>query len=199
MVDKEYKVLRAQQRSAIIAQRKALSAAEVAAHSQQVWAQVLAHPMLQAPRLIASYLSISGEIDTITLNQALQGKHQLALPVISPTERGIMDFYRYEKLEDLIPNRFNILEPKPLSHNLIAPQALEVILVPLVGFTGRGARLGMGGGYYDRMLKKISPNCLTLGLAYDFQRNDSIESQEWDVPLDEVITPTQHYHFTQKY
>ena len=134
---------------------------------------------------------------TITLNEQLQNKqHQLCLPVISPTERGIMDFHRYHSLAELRPNKFNIPEPLPSKESLVRPHELELVVVPLVGFTGKGARLGMGGGYYDRILKQISPNCLKLGLAYDFQRNDEIESKDWDVPLDEIITPTQHYRFT---
>ena len=194
---KEYKIRRAAQRQAILQQRKALTKEEVYALSQLVLARVLSHPYLQQPRLIASYLSCSGELDTITLNEQLQNKqHQLCLPVISPTERGIMDFHRYHSLAELRPNKFNIPEPLPSKESLVRPHELELVVVPLVGFTGKGARLGMGGGYYDRILKQISPNCLKLGLAYDFQRNDEIESKEWDVPLDEIITPTQHYRFT---
>ena len=194
---KEYKIRRAAQRQAILQQRKALTKEEVYALSQLVLARVLSHPYLQQPRLIASYLSCSGELDTITLNEQLQNKqHQLCLPVISPTERGIMDFHRYHSLAELRPNKFNIQEPLPSQESLVRPPELELVVVPLVGFTGSGARLGMGGGYYDRILKQISPNCLKLGLAYDFQRNDEIESKDWDVPLDEIITPTQHYRFT---
>ena len=194
---KEYKIRRAAQRQAILQQRKALTKEEVYALSQLVLDRVLNHPYLQQPRLIASYLSCSGELDTITLNTRLQAhEHQLCLPVISPTERGIMDFHRYQSLAELSPNKFNIPEPLPSQESLVPPHELELVVVPLVGFTGKGARLGMGGGYYDRILKQISPNCLKLGLAYDFQRNDEIESKDWDVPLDEIITPTQHYHFT---
>lgn len=196
---KEYKIRRAAQRQAILQQRKALTNEEVHALSQLVLARVLSHPYLQQPRLIASYLSCSGELDTITLNEQLQSKqHQLCLPVISPSERGIMDFHRYHSLAELKPNKFNIPEPIPSKESLVSPTKLELVVVPLVGFTGKGARLGMGGGYYDRILKQISPNCLKLGLAYDFQRNDEIESKDWDVPLDEIITPTQHYRFTTK-
>ena len=194
---KEYKIRRAAQRQAILQQRKALTQEEVQALSQLVLDCVLNHPYLQQPRLVASYLSCSGELDTITLNEQLQNKqHQLCLPVISPTERGIMDFHRYHSLAELKPNKFNIPEPLPQKNTLVLPHQLELVIVPLVGFTSSGARLGMGGGYYDRILKQISPNCLKLGLAYDFQRNDEIESKDWDVPLDEIITPTQHYHFT---
>lgn len=199
-MDKEYKVRRAAQRQAIITKRQALTSEQVQTLSAQVRAQVLAHPFLREARTIASYLSFSGEIDTIELNQALKAQHhQVGLPVIVPQERGRMDFYRYGSLEELVLNQYKIREPVPSPEALIKPHELEVIVVPLVGFNQYGDRLGMGGGYYDRMLKKISANCLTLGLAYDFQRDDSIECKAWDMPLDEIITPTQHYRFHHKY
>lgn len=199
-MDKEYKLRRQKQRQAIIDKRKALSAAQVQAFSELVQKTVLTHPFLQQARTIASYLSFAGEIDTIDLNSKLQDmQHRICLPVIDPSERGRMDFYRFAPGDELIVNHFKIKEPKPEPQNLVAPHEIEVILVPLVGFNQRGDRLGMGGGYYDRMLKKVSINCLTLGLAYDFQRDDAIESKSWDMPLDEVITPTCHYRFNSKY
>ena len=110
-----------------------------------------------------------------------------------------MDFYSYDHLDDLIKNSFNILEPQKDDKHYISPNLLDVILVPLVGFNNKGDRLGMGGGYYDRMLKKVSANCLILGLAYDFQLVPELKGQHWDMPLDEIITPTTHYIFTSKY
>ena len=53
----------------------------------------------------------------------------------------------------------------------------------------------MGGGYYDRMLKKLSAQCVLIGVAYDFQLLESVPVENWDMPLDEVITPTHHYKF----
>lgn len=195
-----YKEWRNNARNEIRQKRKALDVDEVAKCSELVRRVVLEHEYLKQSRYIASYHSFSGEIDTVEINKALRlAGHHMALPVIHPEEKGLMDFYSYEKPEDLILNRFKIPEPVVCEENLVQPHHLEVVIVPLVGFNEKGERLGMGGGYYDRMLKKISAECLTLGLAYDFQLIPEIKSQPWDMPLDEVITPTKHYIFNKKY
>ncbi|MCI6863828.1 MAG: 5-formyltetrahydrofolate cyclo-ligase [Anaerobiospirillum succiniciproducens] len=200
MIVSAYKEWRNNARNEIRQKRKALHEDEVAKCSELVRRVVLEHEFLKQNRCIASYHSFSGEIDTVEINKALRlAGHHMALPVIHPEEKGLMDFYSYEKPEDLILNRFKIPEPVVSAENLVQPHNLEVVIVPLVGFNEKGERLGMGGGYYDRMLKKISCECLTLGLAYDFQLIPEIKSQPWDMPLDEVITPTKHYIFNKKY
>lgn len=200
MIVSAYKEWRNNTRNEIRQKRKALHEDEVAKCSELVRRVVLEHEFLKQNRCIASYHSFSGEIDTVEINKALRlAGHHMALPVIHPEEKGLMDFYSYEKPEDLILNRFKIPEPVVSEENLVQPNHLEVVIVPLVGFNEKGERLGMGGGYYDRMLKKISCECLTLGLAYDFQLIPEIKSQPWDMPLDEVITPTKHYIFNKKY
>lgn len=200
MIVSAYKEWRNNARNEIRQKRKALHEDEIAKCSELVRRVVLEHEFLKQNRCIASYHSFSGEIDTVEINKALRlAGHHMALPVIHPEEKGLMDFYSYEKPEDLILNRFKIPEPVVSAENLVQPHNLEVVIVPLVGFNEKGERLGMGGGYYDRMLKKISCECLTLGLAYDFQLIPEIKSQPWDMPLDEVITPTKHYIFNKKY
>lgn len=200
MIVSAYKEWRNNARNEIRQKRKALHEDEVAKCSELVRRVVLEHEFLKQNRCIASYHSFSGEIDTVEINKALRlAGHHMALPVIHPEEKGLMDFYSYETPEDLILNRFKIPEPVVSEENLVQPHHLEVVIVPLVGFNEKGERLGMGGGYYDRMLKKISCECLTLGLAYDFQLIPEIKSQPWDMPLDEVITPTKHYIFNKKY
>lgn len=200
MIVSAYKEWRNNARNEIRQKRKALHEDEVAKCSELVRRVVLEHEFLKQNRCIASYHSFSGEIDTVEINKALRlAGHHMALPVIHHEEKGLMDFYSYEKPEDLILNRFKIPEPVVSEENLVQPHKLEVVIVPLVGFNEKGERLGMGGGYYDRILKKISCECLTLGLAYDFQLIPEIKSQPWDMPLDEVITPTKHYIFNKKY
>ncbi len=195
------KTWRAQVRAHMKAQRQALRPEEVTALSQAVHQQVLSHPFLQQARRIASYMSFAGEIDTHALNELLKvHEHMVGLPVIVPEQKGIMEFYRYEGQESLVPNAFKILEPHKDPATYMAEASLEVVLVPLVAFNHHtGARIGMGGGFYDRLLKKIRPECLTIGLAYDFQYVEGINIQAWDMPLDEIITPTHHYRIQRKY
>ncbi len=158
------------------------------------------HPFFSEPRIVASFISANHEICTQKINEfLLAAGHTLILPVVDPVKKGEMKFYSCCDLEDMVKDRFGIPEPKALKENLIADEVVEAIMVPLVGFDSRGNRLGMGCGYYDRMLKRVSANCLLIGLAYDFQKIPELPYESWDMPLDEVITPEEHYIFSKKY
>ena len=63
------------------------------------------------------------------------------------------------------------------------------MLVPLVAFDSLGHRLGMGGGYYDRYLPRLSPECPLIGVAFACQHTDApLPREAWDVPLHAVVT-----------
>lgn len=194
------KAWRKSMRANINQQRRQLPAERIHAASVAVFDRVLQHPFLQQPRVIGSYMSFRGEIDTQRLNEALlKAHHTMCLPVIVPEQKGMMNFYTYKEQSELVANSFNILEPVPHEETYTSPEVIEVLLVPLVGFNLEGDRLGMGGGYYDRMLKKISCTTLCIGLAYDFQQIDNLVRHNWDMPLDEIITPTRHIICNTKY
>ena len=147
--------------------------------------------------VVGSYLSLFGELSTKPINDYLMEQHYLALPYMNIHERGLMDFYSYNKGEPLIENRYHILEPVNNIENLISPDKFDALIVPLVAFDKKGNRMGMGGGYYDRTLKKVSATCKIIGVAYDFQKVDKLPVESWDMPLDEVITPTRSFIFSE--
>lgn len=69
----------------------------------------------------------------------------------------------------------------------------DVILIPVVGYDNQGYRLGYGGGYFDRMLAEIAPPPLTLGIALEQARLDSIYPQAYDIPMDGIVTEAGVY------
>lgn len=194
------KAWRKEQRQRIIQQRKKLSDSEKESAASSVLQQIAEHPFFTQPRIIASYMSASGELDTVRINRfLLSSGHTVALPVISESVRGEMNFYSYDDEDSLLLNKYGIKEPEVTEKSYIPPHLLEAVLIPLVGFNTAGDRLGMGGGYYDRMLKKISSDAPAIGLAYDFQQLDLLHRRAWDMPLDEIITPTRRIICTVKY
>ncbi|MDC0524023.1 5-formyltetrahydrofolate cyclo-ligase [Porticoccaceae bacterium] len=76
--------------------------------------------------------------------------------------------------------------------NPYAPQSLDVLFMPLVGFDRQGNRIGMGGGYYDRALafmkEQENPSLTLVGLAHSIQEVPQISSQSWDIPLHLIAT-----------
>lgn len=71
---------------------------------------------------------------------------------------------------------------------IVPAEALDMIIVPLVAFDRAGARLGYGGGCYDRYLPTLSPACQIIGIAFDEQRVDHVPTDAHDLPLPHIIS-----------
>jgi 5-formyltetrahydrofolate cyclo-ligase len=143
----------------------------------------------------AAYLAHvrDGELDTVALITRLwsMGK-TVGCPVVGRGRR--MDFYRLTPSTHLIRNRYDILEPSTrgaAAGNCLHPLSLSLMFIPVVGFDDAGTRLGMGSGYYDRYLGRLSQTLrpLLVGLAHETQRSKKLlPHQQWDIPLDAVVT-----------
>lgn len=71
---------------------------------------------------------------------------------------------------------------------IVPAKALDMVVVPLVAFDRTGARLGYGGGCYDRYLPTVAPECLIVGIAFDEQRVDHVPTDAHDLPLPDIIS-----------
>ncbi len=142
-------------------------------------------------RDISFYLANDNEICPTPIRQVAEyHAKRCYLPVLHP-RNSLLYFGRYRSGESLKSNRYGIPEPIATPDSAIAPEDLDVVFVPLVGFDREGHRLGMGGGYYDRTFSfcnQTSERPLLVGLAYSFQENQTIPEDDWDIALDMVIT-----------
>jgi 5-formyltetrahydrofolate cyclo-ligase len=149
----------------------------------------------QPGRRIAAFLGMPGEVDLRpAFEEAWRRGVRLFVPRILSLRRGAMTFVPYERDTRLQPNWFGIDEPVvPLSRRVGTLQ-LDTILVPLVGFDSHCHRLGMGAGFYDRVLqrRRAGPQPFhrprLIGVAYAVQRLERIDPAPWDVALDMVVT-----------
>lgn len=89
---------------------------------------------------------------------------------------------------DLETGPFGLLQPMAAAQTLVP----QVLIVPLIGFTADGHRLGQGGGHYDRWLA-AHPGTTAVGLGWDCQLVDSLPNEDHDRPLAAVVTPTRFY------
>ncbi|KGQ39061.1 5-formyltetrahydrofolate cyclo-ligase [Gallibacterium anatis] len=138
---------------------------------------------------IAVYLSFDGEISTNQLIETLwrQGYH-LYLPVLHPFSEGNLLFLAYTPTTKLIKNKFNILEPRLDVRQVLPAEQLDIIFTPLVAFDLKKNRLGMGGGFYDRTLENWQNKpFLPIGLAHRCQQVEHIPTEDWDMPLFEIL------------
>lgn len=140
---------------------------------------------------IALYHALNGEVDLSSLwrSAPLHGKF-CYFPVIN--DDCTLSFLPATPASSFRLNRYGILEPEADPIHTIKPEAIDLILTPLVAFDSQGTRLGMGKGFYDRTLAHQRPKLL-VGVAYEFQHQPFIEPQPWDVRLDAIATETTIY------
>lgn len=139
---------------------------------------------------IASYWPDDGEIFTGEIHQrAWAVNKSIVLPVIQANQQ--LQFTHYKDQDALSAGPWRIQQPENLA--FINDDAIDLVLVPLVGFDQQGNRLGRGGGFYDRFLSRCK-NAVAIGLAHDFQHIQKLPAAEWDRPLHFVITPSTSYH-----
>lgn len=179
--------------------RRALTPSEQRQAALGVYRQLAQHPLFRRAKHISLYLPTDGEIDPRLLLRAAQRRGKATyLPVLSAWPRTKMVFQRVRPGEKLLPNRFGILEPRVNAHRQRQVWALDLVLLPLVGFDDAGGRLGMGGGFYDRSLAYLARRYrwrkpTLLGLAHECQKVGRLAQASWDVPLAGTVTDKQWY------
>ncbi len=183
------------------AARRQLAPAQRCAASLAAAGHLLAHPWYRRARRIALYWPVGSEADTTALLAAAQrDRKQIYLPSILYHGGGLL-FVQLHTRTDLKRRRHGIPQPRPARSADIAPRrALDLVVVPLLGFDARGNRLGSGAGYYDRSFAfrcappQVKPRL--VGLAFASQQVEHLPSADWDVPLDAVITENG-WHYRQ--
>lgn len=180
-------------RKNICTQRRSVSKAFVEFASEKIMEKILDLPEIQNAHHIAGYFANNGEVDPLPISEKLLAQQKsYYLPTLDPNQTNHLVFVYYRPGDALILNRYKIPEPYVLEHNICPPQSLDIVLMPLVAFDKQGGRLGMGGGYYDRTFaftkQSVVHKPLLIGLAYEFQCVDQLDCEEWDVPLDRVVT-----------
>ena len=190
---------RAQLRRQLRATRRALSRSQQQRAARDLYRQLAQHPMFRRARHIALYLPSDGEIDPRPLLRAAQRRGKATyLPVLSAWPKTKMVFQRVRAGESLRLNRFEIAEPRSNRHQQRKVWALDLILLPLVGFDAHGGRLGMGGGFYDRSLAyralRTQPQKPQLvGVAHECQKVERLAMASWDVALAATVTDRAWY------
>ena len=135
-------------------------------------------------KIVGGYYPINFEVDDLRLLKRFEeSKFNISLPVIKKNFK--MNFYKWSFSDPLKINKYGIPEPEP--KNIVYP---NILLVPLVAFDKNLNRLGYGGGYYDRLIKKLSKKkkIIKIGLAFSIQKVDKVPINIYDQKLDYIVT-----------
>ena len=165
------------------AARRALSGPARACAQQAVCARLPA--LAPRPALVAAYAPAGSELD---VSQALAAWEARGVPLAFPRVSGPDLVWCLSSLASLVVGYRGIREP-PRSAPVVSLADAALVLVPGLGFTRRGARLGQGGGFYDRALAQLSAaGAPSLGVAFAAQVAPRLPTDSHDYPVDRVLT-----------
>lgn len=184
-------------RKEIQATLKALSAEEQARQSNEVQKKVIAHSIYRDSKRVALYLSMANEVATESIvRHALEQGKTCYIPRYDSksTYMDMVRLHSWQEYESLPLTKWKIKQP-PMSQaceTALETGGLDLILVPGLGFTSEGHRMGRGRGYYDTYLAKCcasqpSPPH-TIALAFKEQVLPEIPTDENDIKIDIVVT-----------
>ncbi len=134
-------------------------------------------------KIVGGYYPYNHEINILKVLEKFEKKNFLiSLPKIK--KKSQMDFFEWHINDPLFINRFGI--PEPISKKIKYP---DVLLVPVVAFDDYLNRIGYGGGFYDRYIKKIrkKKKIITIGFAYTYQKVKKIPTNIYDIKLDFIM------------
>ena len=134
--------------------------------------------------IIGGYYPVNFEVDDLVILKKFEkDKFNISLPVIK--KKFQMNFYKWSFSDLLKINKYGI--PEPETKEIVYP---DVLLIPLVAFDKKLNRLGYGGGYYDRLIKKFSKSkkIIKIGLALSCQKINKVPTNVHDQKLDYIVT-----------
>ncbi|MGB7650019.1 MAG: 5-formyltetrahydrofolate cyclo-ligase [Gallionella sp.] len=177
-------------RSTLLAAREALSPAERANLNPQIIQRMAAMPDYQRAGVVLGYMNFGSEFGGADwAGRVLADGKRLLLPKVNRATNEL-DLYWVEDLDaQLEQGMWGIAEPLPARcERLNALNAVEFATLPGLGFTKNGARLGYGGGFYDKLLARMSPHPVLVAPAYALQVVTEIPQQITDVQVDWIVT-----------
>lgn len=157
-------------------------------------------PEYQSAQTILWYLDCRSELRTRqALPEALASGKRIVVPYCTVDDFGAnkLGLWWLQSTEELVVGKWKILEPprerwgEPGKE--IDPEQLDLVIVPGVGFSRNGGRMGNGQGYYDRLLTRVRPDCPLIALCYESQLFDDLIVSPHDVYMDKIVTENAVY------
>jgi 5-formyltetrahydrofolate cyclo-ligase len=173
-------------RQRVAALRRALPAQGRAERAQVACERVLELDAFLGARVVLVYAALRFELDpALAVARAQQLGKLIALPRVVP-DSAELSLHRYQPGDVLIESGYGVREPEPGTQE-VAPEDVDLVLVPGLAFDDRGYRLGYGKGFYDRLLPRL-PRAARVGLAFDLSLLPEVPHAQHDVPVHAVIT-----------
>lgn len=168
--------------------RSKLTAEEKLSMDLSIYNKLIKASNYEKAKVIFIYVSYKNEVETHKIiKHALENGKKVCVPKIVSLKEG-MEAVEIENLSELKVNKYGILEPEFNLEKIMAPDCIDLMIVPGVAFDRNGGRVGYGGGFYDRFINRLHKKVYKLALAYNFQIYDKVPMEENDMYIDDLIS-----------
>lgn len=181
------RAVKAALRDRMLAARAALSAPARAEASAAIARRLGSLPELAGATTVLAYAPVGTEVDLRAfLLAVLAGAGRLCLPWVDGAD--LHAGHVRDLAGDLAPGWRGVPEPPAGRRREVGPDALDAVVAPGLAFDRRGHRLGYGGGHFDRLLARLRPGTVVVGVAFDVQLVDAVPVEAHDVAVDAIVT-----------
>ncbi len=170
-------------RELLVQRRRVMSAQDCQMYSQQILDQLEKMTCFCEAKTVLLYYPIQNEVNVLPLVKKYKHEKTLLFPV---SHRHGMTVHPYAGNKNMHRGKFGIPEPTTPAYE----GEIDLVIVPAVAFDAKGRRLGRGGGYYDRFIKKLTHTVL-VGVGYDFQLVDEVPAARHDQRVHRIILPSK--------
>lgn len=185
---------KAEYRARFLAERATVPAYEKAALDAAIARRALDHPLFARAHTVFLYVATPEEIETRPLlERALAEEKTVCVPRCG--EKGVMTARAIHSLADLRPGKFGIAEP-PETAPTVPPERIDLVIAPALACDWRGVRLGYGGGYYDRFLRRT--RAARAALCTESRLMESLPCSEYDCLCEWIFTERRVMHIHEK-
>lgn len=164
--------------------------------SRRIIGAFMSLPEFATAETVMFYVDVRSEVRTrFDLPAAIETGRKIVVPWCN--DDGELELFHLSDMEQLEIGMYKILEPaahlRREPEYQVSVEELDLIMVPGVGFDSRGARMGHGKGYYDKLLEHARQDTPLVALAFECQMFEDIPVAEHDVFMDMVITEDRIY------
>lgn len=179
------------------AKRAALSYQEYAQRNKQIFQLFKQEFSITEPTTVHCYLASEEKREAGTVFIMMHLLPQPNVRIVTPRSHsnGTLTHHLFTRDTSLETNRWNIREPLA-SEPIVPVEKVDWVLVPLLAFDRIGYRVGYGQGFYDRFLAQCRPDVVKIGLSLEPPVGRITDQNEYDIPLNHVITPEQVFTFS---
>ncbi len=163
--------------------------------SREIVARFMQLPEYAAAQTVMFYVDVRTEVRTRhDLQTALDSGKKIVVPWCLD---GELELFHLENMDELEVGMYKILEPRSelreVEAKSVAVEALDLVMVPGVAFDRRGARMGHGKGYYDKLLQHARADAPLVALAFECQLFPEIPTESHDIFMDKILTERETY------